>query len=184
VARVGAPEIEAALIAAVRELDPTRRMHLSEAELIEGYMERATARAGLLTIVPPADSDAETISVPFAPRQAARSRATIVPAGDDRGEAGTVRPIRSEARARLVAGIAQARACLAELLSGEATSTGAIAEREGLSERSVRMTLNLAFLAPELVKAAVAGALPHGVGLTSLADLPLAWTERGTTGAS
>jgi hypothetical protein len=43
-----------------------------------------------------------------------------------------------------------------------------IASREDKSERSIRMTLSLAFLAPEIVKAAVEGRLPRGFGLKRL----------------
>lgn len=57
-------------------------------------------------------------------------------------------------------------------------STDQIAEREGVSERSVRMTLNLAFLAPELVKAAVDGTMPAGAGLSALSDLPPLWVKQ------
>ena len=56
--------------------------------------------------------------------------------------------------------------------------THEIAAREACSERSVRMTLNLAFLSPALVQAAVEGRLPHGAGLSSLADAPLNWKEQ------
>jgi site-specific DNA recombinase len=35
------------------------------------------------------------------------------------------------------------------------------------------MTLSLAFLAPEIVKAAVVGRLPRGFGLKHLVDLPM-----------
>jgi hypothetical protein len=38
-----------------------------------------------------------------------------------------------------------------------------IASREGKTERSIRMTLSLAFLAPDIVKAAVEGRLPRGL---------------------
>jgi hypothetical protein len=34
------------------------------------------------------------------------------------------------------------------------------------------MTISLAFLAPELVKAAIDGRLPHGMGVTRLVELP------------
>jgi hypothetical protein len=37
------------------------------------------------------------------------------------------------------------------------------------------MTLSLAFLAPDLVKAAIEGRLPRGFGLKRLVDLPMAW---------
>jgi hypothetical protein len=44
--------------------------------------------------------------------------------------------------------------------------------------RSIRMTLSLAFLAPEIAKAAVEGRLPHGFGLKRLVDLPMAWADQ------
>ena len=56
--------------------------------------------------------------------------------------------------------------------------TGTIAEREGSSERFVRQTLNLAFLSPDLVRAAVDGTLPRGCGVSKLADSPLDWQEQ------
>ena len=38
--------------------------------------------------------------------------------------------------------------------------------REGCSVRKINMTISLAFLAPDLVKAAIEGRLPHGMGVT------------------
>ena len=46
------------------------------------------------------------------------------------------------------------------------------------TERSVRMTLSLVFLAPDLSKAAAEGKLPRGVGLKRLVDLPMAWPDQ------
>jgi hypothetical protein len=43
------------------------------------------------------------------------------------------------------------------------------------------MTLSLAFLAPEIVKAAVEGRLPRGYGLKRLVDLPMAWSDQWQT---
>ena len=40
------------------------------------------------------------------------------------------------------------------------------------------MTISLAFLAPDLVKAAVEGRLPHGMGLVHLCDLPPEWSRQ------
>lgn len=77
--------------------------------------------------------------------------------------------------------IARARAWLDDLTLGAVTGTRAIAEREGLSERSVRMTPTLAFLSPTIVKAAIDGMLPHGVGLSTLMDPPLDWSEQQRT---
>jgi hypothetical protein len=53
-----------------------------------------------------------------------------------------------------------------------------IAARECKSERSIRMTLSLAFLSPDLVMAAVDGRLPRGFGLTRLIGLPIAWSDQ------
>lgn len=65
-----------------------------------------------------------------------------------------------------------------ELTSSRITSTAAIASREILSERAVRMTLSLAQLPPSIVSAIVEGRLPRGIGIRDLADLPPAWTEQ------
>ena len=40
------------------------------------------------------------------------------------------------------------------------------------------MTISLAFLAPNLVKAAIEGRLPHGMELARLADLPAEWSRQ------
>jgi len=40
------------------------------------------------------------------------------------------------------------------------------------------MTISLAFLAPDLVKAAIDGRLPHGFGVTRLSDLPAEWSRQ------
>jgi hypothetical protein len=55
------------------------------------------------------------------------------------------------------------------MLSGSAKCIEEIADREGCSPRN--MTLSLAFLAPEIVKAAIDGRLPRGVGISRLSDL-------------
>jgi site-specific DNA recombinase len=44
--------------------------------------------------------------------------------------------------------------------------------------RKVNMTISLAFLAPDLVKAAIDGTLPHGMGVVRLADLPAEWSQQ------
>jgi hypothetical protein len=49
---------------------------------------------------------------------------------------------------------------------------------DGKTTRSIRMTLSLAFLAPEIAKAAVEARLPRGFGLKRLTDLPIAWPDQ------
>ena len=70
------------------------------------------------------------------------------------------------------------RLWLNELTSGKVRDTDEIAAREGRSKRSVHMMLSLAFLAPDIVEAAVAGRLPRGIGMTRLTDLPPNWTHQ------
>ena len=73
-----------------------------------------------------------------------------------------LRPIRSENRATLVASIARGRRWLDELTTNPKATAESIAKREGCSARKVNMRISLAFLAPNLVKAAIEGRLPHG----------------------
>jgi hypothetical protein len=40
------------------------------------------------------------------------------------------------------------------------------------------MTISLAFLAPNLVKAAVEGRLPRGIGVERLRDPPVEWNRQ------
>jgi len=40
------------------------------------------------------------------------------------------------------------------------------------------MTISLAFLAPDLVRAAIEGRLPRGVGIARLRDAPAEWSRQ------
>jgi len=40
------------------------------------------------------------------------------------------------------------------------------------------MTISLAFLAPDIVNAAIEGQLPHGMGVSRLTDLPAEWSRQ------
>ena len=88
-----------------------------------------------------------------------------------------VRPIRSDSRLKLVSAIARGRQWLSEIEAGTATIDD-IATREACSKRHVQMTISLAFLAPSLVKAAVDGRLPRGIGVARLFDAPVAWSRQ------
>ena len=63
-------------------------------------------------------------------------------------------------------------------MEDRAATTDSIANRAGCSVRKVNMMISLAFLAPDLVKAAIDGRLPHGMGVARLADLPAAWSKQ------
>ena len=88
------------------------------------------------------------------------------------------RPIRAETRAKLVASIARGRRWLDEIAAGTVTDVEQIAARETCSVRKVNMTISLAFLAPDLVKAAVEGRLPRGIGVARLCDAPAEWSRQ------
>jgi site-specific DNA recombinase len=53
-----------------------------------------------------------------------------------------------------------------------------ITVREGCSGRKVNMTISLAFLAPDLVKAAIDGRLPRGMVVSRLCELPAEWSRQ------
>jgi hypothetical protein len=86
--------------------------------------------------------------------------------------------MRSETRARLVASIARGRRWLDELITNPTASAETIATRENCSTRKINMTISLAFLAPDLVKAAIDGRLPQGMGVARLTDLPAEWSRQ------
>jgi hypothetical protein len=95
-----------------------------------------------------------------------------MPAGVARDE---TRPIKAARRAKLIASIAKGRRWPDELVSGQIKGPEEIAKRERCSVRKVNMTISLAFLAPDLVKAAVDGTLPRGLTLSRLYEAPSNW---------
>jgi site-specific DNA recombinase len=89
-----------------------------------------------------------------------------------------IRPIRSESRALLVTAIARGRRWLNEIMTAPTANTESITMRESCTPRQVNMMISLAFLAPELVKAAIDGRLPRGFGVTRMRDLPVEWPQQ------
>lgn len=80
---------------------------------------------------------------------------------------------------RLVHAIAKAHFWLNDLNKGKMTDIDAIAKQEGKSSRNIRMMLNLAFLAPDIIKEALNGTLPESLNATEIAQsLPLDWNEQ------
>lgn len=168
---------------------------LSEVDLIAAILDRVVVTAAALELhLKSGDtghqdegsnaSDTERkatpssiLTIPWRKPPIGRRRHIIFGAGSDE-TAATVPPIRAEARARLLTAIAKARHWLDQLITGDMASTDTIAAHNKISERSVRNTLTLAFLAPDLVKAIIDGTLPHGAGLVALADAPADWAEQ------
>src|SRR5437773_10145466 len=78
----------------------------------------------------------------------------------------------------IFASIARGRRWLDVIVAGIVTGVEQIAARDKCSIRQVNMTISLAFLAPDLVKAAVEGRLPRGIGVTRLRDAPAEWSRQ------
>jgi hypothetical protein len=173
VARVTAPEIEAVVLKTLQPLigldrnsgtAPNRRA-------IDELVEKVVITRSAITI---ALFDHAPMIVPWSPPIFRRKRELI----ELRGNQGGIRPIRADARRKLVSAIAKSRHWLAELIAGRAPDTHALAVQEGLSERSVRNLLSLAFLAPDIINAAFEGRLPRGFGMSRLVNLPIEWEEQ------
>jgi site-specific DNA recombinase len=73
---------------------------------------------------------------------------------------------------------ARGRRWLDDVVSGRVTSVAQLCAREKCSVRQVNMTISLAFLAPNLVKAAVEGRLSRGIGIERLRDQPTEWSRQ------
>jgi hypothetical protein len=115
------------------------------------------------------------LEVPWHKTPPRRRREVLLP---ESASSQDTRPIRSENRALLVASIARGRRWLDELIADPTASTASIAKREDCTVRKVNMTISLAFLSPDLVKAAIDGRLPRGMGVARLCDLPVEWSRQ------
>jgi hypothetical protein len=122
----------------------------------------------------PDRADDPSLTIPWQKLPSKRSRRILLPHNASRRE---VQPEQFERRARLVSAIAKGRQWLDDVVSGRVTTVQEICIREKCSVRQVNMTISLAFLAPNLVKAAVEGRLPHGIGVERLRDLPTVWSR-------
>jgi len=81
----------------------------------------------------------------------------------------------------LIKAIARVRLWADDLLAGRVESVAAIAERDGVLPNYVRRLTRLAFLAPRIVEAVVAGHQPPELtaeALTERIELPLLWSEQ------
>ena len=145
------------------------------ADAIERVIVGATSLEIRLNETAIAEGQDRVLTLPWA-RQPTRRRREIIPGRDAAQPA--ARAMRMKARDGFVRAIRDARKWLVELLQNSELTMASLAAREGKSERSIRMTLSLAFLAPPLVQAAIDGRLPRGFGVQRLTDLPMLWSEQ------
>jgi site-specific DNA recombinase len=201
VARVSAPEIETRVIETIGSLDQgqnadsTHRGHhrsrddvrpAQNADTLPDHYERIRSRIEGITLEKAAirialvrkddeGGDSNILTIAWAAPSPYRRRGIIQ--GTSAGPSSS-RPLPTSARLVLTKALCKAHRWLDELLSGPTHTIESIAARENKSERSIRMTLSLAFLSPNLVNAAIDGRLPRGFGLTRLIDLPIAWSDQ------
>jgi hypothetical protein len=204
--RVPASEIEKLVLSAVRKhlagkphtkVEAEGPDSLNDKELISAYVARVDVKRDHLAVhlsVKPDQRSGERdqelrrergtldhsnpsiMVVPWRKTPSKRPREIILPASTSSHP--DPRPIRAETRAKLVTAIAKGRHWLDELIAGTVTNVEQIAATENCTVRQVNMTISLAFLAPNLVQAAVDGRLPRGVGIANLRDAPAEWSRQ------
>jgi site-specific DNA recombinase len=180
VERVPAAEIEQVILTAVREHDAIKTEAASgETLTASNLIQRVEVHPSSIKLtfkpyaVETGEVAARTITIPWVKPSNIRKREIL-----GHQPQSTVRPIKGEARSRLLKGIAQGRRWL-DMLSDRSTSDiASLARKHDLSEKTVRSTISLAFLAPEIVRAVIDGKLPRGLGVSQLTDISLDWSEQ------
>ncbi len=201
VARVSAPEIESRVVDAIGGWDRGQNSHaihqdghplrddipparnvgteLDHHERIRSRIERVTLeRAGIRIALARKDNEAgkaDVLTIARGTLSPYRRREIIQGTS---AESSSARPLPMSARLALIKAVRKAHRWLDELLTRPTQTVESIAARESKSERSIRMTMSLAFLSPDLVKVAIDGRLPRGFGLVRLIDLPIAWPDQ------
>jgi hypothetical protein len=188
ISRVPAADVEEAIVKSLKhhlaeqQSGPTTsaaRIHDNAA--IEELVAAITVHKSKLVVRLKSDAEDEasdnqddrSISISWQKPPSKRARQILLPGNKSRSE---VRPQHFERRAQLVSAIARGRQWLDDVVSGRMTTVAELCARENCSARQVNMTISLAFLAPNLVKAAIEGRLPRGIGIERLRDLPSEWT--------
>jgi DNA invertase Pin-like site-specific DNA recombinase len=197
VSRVPAPDLEALVVAALRNHLTTSGagppLPDSDRDLVERHVERVTLTAnhvelrlrqiveqvqeldahdGASTSSQPAITTIKTIAIPWTnPVPAAVKGIIHVPAHNT--------PIKPGGREALLIAIAKARNWINDLAHGRVASFAVIARREGKVERHIRLLAPLAFLSPRIVSALLDGTAPADLTVMALVRaLPYSWTEQ------
>lgn len=200
ISRVPADQIEALVTHAVRDRlmeSGDRSPSRSDEDAVATHVAKVEVRTRQLAVtvkaieatsnhdreLPQPDDDAgtardqgEVILIPWTKPPMRKFRDVIQPAS---ASIQRTSPIRAERRAGLIRAIARGRQWLDEIVTGRSTIEE-IAVRQNCSIRQINLTLSMAFLAPPLVKAAIEGRLPRGIGIAELRDAPLEWSKQYT----
>ncbi len=185
--RVPAAEIERAVATEIeKQRQPITLKHKSTADASDRFtnVTRIEVRKSTLAVwlkaanqqeadgEQPAITDYPSLLIPWTKPPPKRFKEILLPTAIERTQ---VRPIKFERRAALLKSIARGRAWLDDIVSGT-TTVEDVAARQKCSVRHVNMTISMAFIAPGLVKAAVEGRLPRGIGVVALRDGPAEWS--------
>ena len=142
-------------------------------------IERATVGATQIEILLSesvvAEGQDRALTLPWTRLSSRRRREIIQGVGEAQRPQ---RAMRTKARDGFTRALRYAHRWLDELLVDPTETIESLAVREGKSERSIRMTLSLAFISPVLAKAALEGRLPRGFSVKRLTDLPMLWSEQ------
>ena len=185
--RVPAVEIETLVIAAVRKYlgEGKADRTSNDGKLLRKHISKLTVKPTQMLVslrvakdINASDitTDPTSIILPWSKRPSKMPRDILRPVTI--GSNHDPRPIRSGTRVTLIRAIATGRAWLAELVEGRAIDVQQIAAREKCSVRQVNAIVSLAFLAPDLVQAAVEGRMPHGIKVKSLRSCPADWHQQ------
>src|SRR3984885_10808031 len=189
VSRVPAADIEEivlksleAHLAAQQDGSTSKTLQLQERETLAGVVAGIDVHGDRLVVRFISDHTDEpdgsgdlSLTIPWQKPPSKQSRRILLPHQASRRD---VQPEQFERRARLVSAIAKGRQWLDDVVSGRVTTVQEICIREKCSGRQVNMTISLAFLAPNLVKAAIEGRLPRGIGVERLRDPPTEWSRQ------
>ncbi len=198
VVRVSAPDIETAVLRALREhLKNTGRPECSttidDRELIERYVERIIIKPQAIEVRliartdAHAQTDCQVISVTDQPTNDPQSTTITIPwaAPNSIAAKGILHTpssqstMKPETRDAFLTAIAKARSWIDELTEGRAASLDAIAKREGKVERHIRNLAQLAFISPRITAAIVDSSVPHDLTVTAMVKaLPYSWAEQ------
>ena len=143
-------------------------------DLIDRVTISRTAIQVQLSEAVEAEAGARMLTLPWTAPSPHRKREIMQGVTDGKT---TARPMRANARAILLGALATPIAGWTNFCPIHASLWNrSSCERVRPSVRSG--FLSLAFLAPDIVKAAVEGRLPRGYGLKRLVDLPMAWPDQ------
>jgi hypothetical protein len=158
------------------------QQELAPYQIVERYVERVAATKQGLTItltaqaIPHSDDADRIIKVTLYVRGGTVHHQIIQ---NQTVPASRRKTLKTERRLTLLTTIAKARQWVDELTSGRIADINNLAAREGCSERNIRRALSLAFLAPDIVQAAIDGKLPPDLVMTRISsDLPLSWSQQ------